>query len=154
MSRTALDDPGRGNQRIAARTARTLAPGLGMIVGVPSAAFRMQYAHAKRFREVAPGRFYRSGQMTAAGFRDMIRRYPLQRLASAGEVYFDFSMVEGVGAVARLMQNVTPERVLFGSNYPLFYFESALLKVQESGLTEAQKKVIFEDNARRLLSSP
>ena len=79
---------------------------------------------------------------------------PLQRLASAGEVYFDFAMVEGVGGVARLMQNVSPERVLFGSNYPLFYFESALLKVQESGLTEAQKKVIFEDNARRLLSSP
>src|SRR5439155_20167337 len=46
-----------------------------LIVGVPSAAFRMQYAHAKRFREVAPGRFYRSGQMTAAGFREMIRRY-------------------------------------------------------------------------------
>jgi predicted TIM-barrel fold metal-dependent hydrolase len=78
----------------------------------------------------------------------------LQRLASAGEVYFDFSMVEGVGGVARLMQNVSLERVLFGSNYPLFYFESALLKVQESGLTEVQKKVVFEENARRLLGSP
>jgi len=35
----------------------------------------------------------------------------------------------------------------------LFYFESALLKVPESGLTEVQKKVVFEENARRLLGS-
>jgi uncharacterized protein len=74
----------------------------------------------------------------------------LQRLSSAGEVYFDFSMVEGVGGLDRLTQRVSLQRVLFGSNYPLFYFESALLKVQESGLTEAQKKAVFEENARRL----
>ena len=73
---------------------------------------------------------------------------------AAGNVYFDISMVEGVGGVARLAQKISIRRILFGSHYPLFYFESALLKVQESGLTEAQKKVIFEDNARRLLSSP
>jgi predicted TIM-barrel fold metal-dependent hydrolase len=74
----------------------------------------------------------------------------LQRLSSAGEVFFEFSMVERVGGVDRLTQQVSLERVLFGSNYPLFYFESALLKVRESGLTEAQKKAVFEENARRL----
>jgi uncharacterized protein len=77
---------------------------------------------------------------------------PLPRLASAGEVYFDFSMIEGAGGVARLVQEVSLQRVLFGSNYPLFYFESALLKVQESGFTETQRQVIFEENARRLLT--
>ena len=30
------------------------------------------YIHAKRFREVVPGKFYRSGQMTADGFRETI----------------------------------------------------------------------------------
>jgi len=76
----------------------------------------------------------------------------LQKLSAAGEVYFDFAMVERVGAVARLAAQVSFPRVLFGSNYPLYYFESALLKVQESGLTEAQTKAVFEENARRLLA--
>src|SRR5437764_13909030 len=49
-----------------------------LIVGLPSARFRAQYAHAKRFREVAPGRCYRSGQMTAAGFRQMLDRHHIK----------------------------------------------------------------------------
>jgi len=77
----------------------------------------------------------------------------LQKLAAAGAVYFDISMVEGVGGVARLLQEVSLQRVLFGSNYPLFYFESALLKMQEAGFTEGQQKVIFQENARRLLGA-
>lgn len=76
----------------------------------------------------------------------------LQLVASAGEVYFEFSMVEGIGGVARLAQRVSLERVLFGSNFPLFYFEAALLKVQESGLDETQKHALFERNARRFLA--
>jgi uncharacterized protein len=76
----------------------------------------------------------------------------LQNLATAGEVYFDLSMVEGVGGAARLADRVSLQRVLFGSHYPLFYFESALLKVQESGFSDVQKKTIFEENARSLLS--
>jgi predicted TIM-barrel fold metal-dependent hydrolase len=80
--------------------------------------------------------------------------FPLERLrplASAGEVYFDFAMVERVGAVNRLAAQVSLARVVFGSNYPLYYFESALLKVQESGLAAPQAKAVFEENARRLL---
>jgi predicted TIM-barrel fold metal-dependent hydrolase len=76
----------------------------------------------------------------------------LPPLASAGEVYFEFSMVEGVGGVARLVKQVSLERVAFGSNYPLFYFESAVLKVRESDLAEVQKNALFEENARQLLS--
>ncbi|HJZ60340.1 MAG TPA: dual specificity protein phosphatase family protein [Gemmataceae bacterium] len=49
-----------------------------LIVGPPFALYRAQYAHAKRFREVTPGRFYRSGQMTAAGFREVIERYKIK----------------------------------------------------------------------------
>ena len=81
-----------------------------------------------------------------------IKQDLLPPLASAGEVYFEFSMVEGVGGVARLVKQVSLERVVFGSNFPLFYFESAVLKVQESGLAEGQKSALYEENARRLLS--
>ena len=49
-----------------------------LIVGPPVALFRAEYATAKRFREVTPGRFYRSGQMTASGMRDAIDRYGIK----------------------------------------------------------------------------
>lgn len=49
-----------------------------LIVGPPVALYRAQYAHAKRLREVVPGRLYRSGQMTAAGLRETIDRYRIK----------------------------------------------------------------------------
>src|SRR5579859_4013499 len=60
----------------------------------------------------------------------------LEKLLSTGNVYFDISMVEGVGGVSRLAQKISIQRVLFGSNYPLYYFESAMLKVRESAFTD------------------
>jgi hypothetical protein len=49
-----------------------------LVLGPPVAFYRFQYVHAKRFREVTPGRFYRSGQMTADGFRATIDRYKIK----------------------------------------------------------------------------
>jgi predicted TIM-barrel fold metal-dependent hydrolase len=60
-------------------------------------------------------------------------------------------MVEGVGGVARLANEVSPHRVLLGSLFPLFYFESSDLKVKEAGLPEDQDRAIREGNARALL---
>jgi len=77
---------------------------------------------------------------------------PLRGLAPEHRVYSDLSMIEGAGGVARLVQQISASRVLFGSNYPLFYFESALLKVKESGLTGEQSAAVLAENARRLLS--
>jgi len=76
-----------------------------------------------------------------------------EEILSAGGVYFDISMVEGVGGVARLARNISVERVLFGSHYPLFYFESALLKVREAGFTDAESQALLGGNARRLLAA-
>ena len=76
-----------------------------------------------------------------------------QKLASTGRVYFDISMLESVGGVARLAQAIPIEQVLFGSHYPLFYFESALLKVREAGLVDAEARAVLEGNARRLLGA-
>lgn len=56
-----------------------LAGVVAAVVAVPPVAlFRANYAHAKRLREVTPGRFYRSGQMTAAGLRETIERYGIK----------------------------------------------------------------------------
>jgi predicted TIM-barrel fold metal-dependent hydrolase len=77
-----------------------------------------------------------------AGLRLVILNYnpPVlaKQLAAAGQVYFDFAMLEGLGALRRLMDDVSPKRVLFGSHFPLFYFESAALKMKESGIDPAE----------------
>jgi uncharacterized protein len=80
-----------------------------------------------------------------------LRAKPLLDLLAAGDVYVEISMLEGVGGIANLLAQVPVERVLFGSYAPLFYFESALLKLKESPLTEEQRRAIRTSNAQRLL---
>src|SRR5262249_52024625 len=63
-----------------------------------------------------------------------LRGEALVRLVRAGEVYVEIAMFDGLGGVGNLLGQVSHERVLFGSYAPLFYFESALLKLQESPL--------------------
>jgi predicted TIM-barrel fold metal-dependent hydrolase len=77
----------------------------------------------------------------------------MQELRSAGNVYFDIAMNEGVGGLDRLVASTSQSRVFFGSNYPFFYFESALLKVKGSDLTAEQKAAVMDGNARRLMGS-
>ena len=79
-----------------------------------------------------------------------LRGQPLLNLLAAGEVYVEISMLEGVAGIERLLQRAPPDRVLFGSHAPLFYFESALLKLKESALTPSQTKAVRAGNAQRL----
>jgi uncharacterized protein len=57
-------------------------------------------------------------------------------------------MNEGIGGLERLVAEISPARVVFGSHYPFFYFESALLKVRSAGLPREQETALFEGNAR------
>ncbi len=64
--------------------------GLGLAVfaavaGVPFCYYRASYAHAKRLRVVTPGKFYRSGQLTAEGFRDAHQRYGFKTVINLQE---------------------------------------------------------------------
>ncbi len=49
-----------------------------LVVAPPFVLYRADYVTAKRFREVTPGRFYRSGQMTASGLEDVLLRYKIK----------------------------------------------------------------------------
>jgi hypothetical protein len=49
-----------------------------IVVGPPVALYRAEYVRTKRFHEVTPGRFYRSGQMTEAGIRETVDRYNIK----------------------------------------------------------------------------
>jgi predicted TIM-barrel fold metal-dependent hydrolase len=71
--------------------------------------------------------------------------------AAAGNVAFDIAMLEGVGGVARLVDRIGLEHVVFGSHAPLFYFESAVMKLGESELAGFQIEAIARGNAGRML---
>jgi predicted TIM-barrel fold metal-dependent hydrolase len=81
-----------------------------------------------------------------------LKGQPLRELVAAGEVYVEISMLEGVGGIANLLGDVPLNRVLFGSHAPLFYFESALLKLRESPLTPEQSHAIQRGNAAALVA--
>lgn len=77
----------------------------------------------------------------------------LPRLLAAGNVSVDIAMLEGAGGLDVLLSQVPADRVLFGSHAPLFYFEAAALKLQESVLTDPQARAIRSANAERLSST-
>lgn len=80
-----------------------------------------------------------------------LRGEVLLKLLREGNVYVEISMLDGVGGVGNLLGDVPLDRILFGSHAPLFYFESAILKLKESPLNDLQLAAIREQNARRLL---
>jgi hypothetical protein len=87
-----------------------------------------------------------------AGYQGVHSTEHIPELAKTGNIYFDIARIEGIGGVARLVERTSPRRVLFGSHYPFFYFESAFLKMREAALPEEQTRAILEGNARRLLT--
>ena len=82
-----------------------------------------------------------------------LRGRSLLDLIAAGEVYVEISMLEGVGGVGKLLAELPSNRLLFGSHAPLFYFESALLKLKESPLKAEELNAIRRENAQRLIAT-
>jgi protein tyrosine/serine phosphatase len=67
------------------RVTRRWVLGVGLaaaVGGLPFAYYRATYSHSKRLREVTPGRFYRAGQMTAAGLRETIQKYKIRTVVN------------------------------------------------------------------------
>jgi protein tyrosine/serine phosphatase len=66
---------------------------IGAVVGIvgvaPVVCFRASYAHDKRLREVEPGRFYRSGQLTAEGFAEVKERLGIKTVLNVQDDYPD-----------------------------------------------------------------
>ncbi len=83
-----------------------------------------------------------------------LRGAELKRVAAAGNVCFDIATLEGLGGVSGLLGSVPLERIVFGSHFPLFDLEAAVLKMRESELTAAQTAAITHGNAERLLKAP
>lgn len=77
----------------------------------------------------------------------------LLRLAATERVSFDIGTLEGVGGIGKMIRQIPVSKVLFGSNAPFFYYESALLKMKESALTADETKSILAGNAKQLLAA-
>jgi len=75
----------------------------------------------------------------------------LRHLQECPNVWIDFAMIEGVGGVENLLKTWPLERLVFGSFAPVFYWESARLKMQESALDPVQTQAVQERNAAALL---
>ena len=76
----------------------------------------------------------------------------LTRLADLG-VGVELATLEGVAGLEGLLAKVPALRIAFGSHTPYFYFEAALLKLQESALTPAQLLAVRSGHARQLLAT-
>ncbi len=90
-------------------------------------------------------------QLLNAGYHGGVNTEHLAEITKLENVYFDFTCQEGVGGVAKLIAQSSPKRVVFGSHYPFFYFESSLLKVYEAHLPADQEEAVLEGNARVLM---
>jgi predicted TIM-barrel fold metal-dependent hydrolase len=86
------------------------------------------------------------------GFRG-IRPETVDKLAAAGNVWFDIAMLEGVGGVSKLVGQISADKIVFGSFAPFFYFESAQLKLQESPLGGVERQAIGAGNARKIFKA-
>ena len=53
-----------------------------LVVGVPAGHFRTTFDQTKRLRVVTDGRVYRSGQMTADGFREALTKYRVRTVVN------------------------------------------------------------------------
>ena len=87
-----------------------------------------------------------------SGYRVLSGSAPLmQRLVAAG-LWFEIATLEGVAGIEALLRKSPAVRLTFGSHVPYFYFEAALLKLQESVLTSEQLAAIRSGNARTALA--
>lgn len=75
----------------------------------------------------------------------------MRHLQECPNVWLDFAMIEGVGGVENLLKTWPQERLVFGSYAPVFYWEAARLKMQESAISGAQASGIRWQNAAGLV---
>ncbi len=75
----------------------------------------------------------------------------LKRLSAAG-VLVEIATLEGAAGIDALLKTMPALPLCFGSHTPYFYFESALLKLQESALSSAQLLAIRSGHATAALA--
>jgi hypothetical protein len=78
---------------------------------------------------------------------------PLLSTLQKTRVLLDTAMVEGIAGIESVVEEFPVSQLCFGSYSPVFYFESAKLKLRESDLTDVQLDSITQGNAQRFLGA-
>jgi predicted TIM-barrel fold metal-dependent hydrolase len=76
---------------------------------------------------------------------------PLSMLGKTEQVSFDIATLENVGGVAMVIEQVSADRVCYGSHAPFFYSEAAAMKMKESALADDVARKVLSGNAARML---
>ena len=71
----------------------------------------------------------------------------------AGNLLLDIAFVESGASLPDLLQNVSAERLVFGSNAPLFYPQAAAAKLAHDEVDEAQRQAIAVGNINGILDA-
>ncbi len=74
-------------------------------------------------------------------------------LRDCDRLWLDIAMIESAGGVGSLLNQWPNEKVCFGSFSPLFYWESAMLKLKESALEGETLNAVREANAVQFLKA-
>ena len=74
------------------------------------------------------------------------------RLVRSPGIFVDTARVETVGGVGRVLRKLPKGRVVFGSHAPFFIYESAVIKLFESDLSDAEVRSLVDENPRALLA--
>lgn len=90
--------------------------------------------------------------LNAAG-RVLVANSPLVTRLVANRVSFDLATLEGIAGIEGVFQRTPDARLAFGSHSPYFYFEAALLKLQESALSPAQLAAVRHGHAQAALAA-
>ncbi|EDL61947.1 amidohydrolase family protein [Gimesia maris] len=93
-------------------------------------------------------------QVTILNGMKSLRGASLTRLTENPNLTIEIAMLEGVGGIENLMQQVPYEQILFGSYFPFFYLESSLNKLKESQLgMEIEKQITWENAQTRFANT-
>ncbi len=75
-----------------------------------------------------------------------------ERTKNDANVFFDTSgLKNNLFAIDKLLETVPSERILFGSQYPLFCLSSTLLKIVKADCTDYQRQNMLFNNAVKLI---
>lgn len=80
-----------------------------------------------------------------------VRVDDLPTYCESGRLSVEVATLEGAAGIDKLLRSVSHERILFGTHFPFFYAESAVLKLRESELAGVQREAILFRNAQALM---
>lgn len=79
-------------------------------------------------------------------------RVGLALMRSFSTVHIETSCIQGFEAIAKIVQEIGSDRILFGSGLPLQNAVAGVQKIEHAKISDTDREAIFYTNAKRLLN--